>query len=206
MKIRNVDVFVLVNIGLFFLQSVLVYFKRFLFYRGPGNVHEFFIYGCVILGFILVAWWYLRHFPFSNTMLLLTQIGILAHYAGGYFPIEGGRLYDATVLGIGYDKYVHFLNAFTACMLLNHVFDGLNVHLPLIRGFVIVMGVLGLGAVVEIMEYLVVCTVPNAGVGGYDNNMQDMIGNFGGGLFFYLGKAMSARLQHYSCRNASTGS
>jgi hypothetical protein len=37
--------------------------------------------------------------------------------------------------------------------------------------------VLGLGTLVEIVEYLVTLTVSVNGVGGYDNNMQDLISN-----------------------------
>ena len=46
-----------------------------------------------------------------------------------------------------------------------------------IHALAVVLVVLGLGAVVEIVEYLVVLTVPEHGVGGYDNNMQDLIAN-----------------------------
>ena len=56
----------------------------------------------------------------------------------------------------------------------------------LFSGLAVLLVVLGLGAVVEIVEYLVMLTVPNAGVGGYDNNMQDLIGNLLGGTLFVV--------------------
>jgi len=42
--------------------------------------------------------------------------------------------------------------------------------------------VMGLGAFVEIVEFLVVMTIPNNGVGLYVNNLSDMVANFVGAL------------------------
>ena len=183
-RIRNVDVFAVINALMCILMSVFVYYDLFLQYRGRGNVHEFFVYAIAIQIFIGILWWYLRHFVFPTWLLLLAQVGILAHFAGAFIPMNGGRLYEVLVLGIPYDKIVHFLNAFMAAALTNHVFRILDSHLPLIRNFVICLVVMGLGGLVEIVEYLVMLTVPAAGAGGYDNNMQDLIANLAGCLFF----------------------
>ena len=50
--------------------------------------------------------------------------------------------------------------------------------------FFVFLIVLGLGAIVEIFEYGVTKTVPHNGVGDYDNNMQDLLGNCAGGLLY----------------------
>jgi hypothetical protein len=56
----------------------------------------------------------------------------------------------------------------------------------------VLLVVLGLGAVIEIVEYVVVLTVPRNGVGGYDNNMQDLIANLcGAGAFLMLGATLA---------------
>jgi len=185
-KARNTDVFTAGNVALFLVMCIAVYYDRFLQYRGRGNLHEFAIYAGIILSLIAVAWLYLRQFHFSNAMLVVVQLGILVHFAGAFLPIDGGRLYDAYVFGIRYDKYVHFLNAFVAAVVVSHVFDRIRAHLPFVRGLAVLLVVLGLGAVVEIVEYVVMLTVPNAGVGGYDNNMQDLIGNLLGGTLFVV--------------------
>jgi hypothetical protein len=48
--------------------------------------------------------------------------------------------------------------------------------------FVIMLMVMGLGAFNEIVEFLVVLTVKNTGVGQYYNNLSDMVANFIGTL------------------------
>lgn len=176
--------FVALNIALFLLMCVVVYYDRFLQYRGRGNLHEFFLYAAVIVMVILIAWQKLRRYDVRPSALALAEVGILAHFSGAFVPIHGGRLYDARLYGIGYDKLVHGFNAFAACWVLGQIFEAMKLRLGAVRLFVIVLSVLGLGALVEIVEYLVSLTVQNSGVGGYDNNMQDMMGNFVGGLVF----------------------
>jgi hypothetical protein len=193
-RLKNTDVFVSLNAALFAVMCAVVYYDRFLQYRGRGNIHEFFIYSIAILATIACAWIYLRRFRFRTAMLVLVQAGILAHFAGAFVPIDGHRLYDVELLGVRYDKFVHCLNAFAAASVVAHVFDVLDVHLPVIRNLVLVLVVLGLGSAVEVLEYLVVRTVPGAGVGAYDNNMQDLIGNMVGAVLFLVAAAICRRM------------
>jgi hypothetical protein len=46
-----------------------------------------------------------------------------------------------------------------------------------------VFSVLGVGAIIEIAEYIVTLTVEHNGVGSYNNNMLDLIANLFGSLF-----------------------
>jgi hypothetical protein len=192
--IRNTDVFVGVNVILFTFMCSAVYYDRFMKYRGPGNLHEFFIYACGIILAVLAAWVFLRRVRWPSWLLVLAQIGILAHFAGAFFPIEGGRLYDAHILGMRYDKYVHGFNALTGAALLSHVFERRRARVPL-RGFIILSATLGVGAVIEMLEYMVMITVPNSGVGNYDNNMQDLVSNFIGAAVFVFGSMAWAKMQ-----------
>lgn len=170
------DLFVAINLFVFLLMAVLVYWDRFQTYRGPANVDEFFIYAVIIAGVILVLWRILRNVDFPVWLLLVGQIGILAHFAGGLVPVGEGRLYDVDWAGLHYDKLVHAYNAFAGAALIGHVLRARGARLPA-AGLIVVGLVLGVGAVIEIAEYLVMLTVPGAGVGTYDNNMQDMIAN-----------------------------
>lgn len=200
-QIKNADVFVAFNLVLFLGMCVVVYYDRFLHYRGPGNLHEFFIYAAVIVAAIVGAWLKLRSYVWRSSVLVLLQCGIFAHFLGAFVRVGGGRLYDAVFLGIRYDKCVHFFNAFVASALLSHTFELMKLKLAPVRGLVIVLCVLGMGAGVEIVEYLVVLTVKNNGVGGYDNNMQDMIGNLLGGILFAVFSAVRSRSAEASTRN-----
>jgi len=188
--VRNVDLFALTNAVLFVAMLMFVYYERFLRYRGRGNVHEFFIYAAIITALIALGWRYLRRFEFPTPLLVAVQAGILLHFAGAFVPVNGGRLYDVMLGPVRYDKIVHYTNALAAAAVVSRILALLRAELPLIRGAVICLTVLGLGALVEILEYLVLLTIPGAGVGGYENNMHDLIANAAGAMSFLLAAAV----------------
>jgi putative membrane protein len=183
---RKLDVFAGINTALFLMLCVFRYYARFIHYRGIEHIEEFFIYAVVILAAIVALWWVFRRQPFDTAILVLVQVGILMHFAGAFVVLDGGRLYDAHLLGIRYDKYVHFVNAFTTTMLVGRLFRFQGIPLTVVNRIFLLGMVMGCGAFIEIVEYLVVQTVPNNGVGGYDNNMQDLIANMCGALSYVL--------------------
>jgi hypothetical protein len=171
------------NLLLFVWMCQKVYYDRFIYYRGAGHLEEFFLYALVILGVITAAWKHLRHCAVPAWLLVMVQAGIVMHFAGGLGNWQGARLYDQLFFGIRYDKYVHFVNAFICGWALHVLYFNFLSLARWLRELQQIVGVLGLGAVVEIVEYLVTLTVIHNGVGGYDNNMQDMIANFAGSVF-----------------------
>lgn len=179
--LKPLDLFVLVNVVLFICMCGFTYYDRFNKYRGAGHVGEFFVYASVILLAILWLWVSFRRYNFTARLLGLVEVGILAHFAGAFIQWDGYRLYDCFLLGIRYDKYVHFTNAFLMALLLRQLFILRGLRLDPVNRLLILLTVLGLGTVVEIVEYVVCLTIPGNGVGGYDNNMQDLIGNLVGG-------------------------
>lgn len=183
-KILNVDIFAAFNILLFILMCTFVYYDRFIAYRGRENILEFFIYAVLIMAAILITWYALRSYRFSTRLLLLIEAGILMHFSGGLIHPGGVRLYDHIFFGIRYDKYVHFTNSFFGALVVKDFFDRRQMKLYNFKVFIVILVVLGFGAVIEIAEYVVTKTVPHNGVGDYDNNMQDLISNLMGGLFF----------------------
>ncbi len=192
---KKIDFFAMVNLGLFLIMCVFRYYARFIHYRGIEHIEEFFVYAVVIICSIVLLWWIFRHYAFDTMILVLLQIGIVMHFSGAFVQIDGARLYDALVLGVRYDKYVHFVNAFSATLLASRLFQIQGIMLTRVNSVLLMLVVLGLGAVIEIVEYLVVLTVPNNGVGGYDNNMQDLIANFCGALSFLVLRSSLTRLQ-----------
>jgi hypothetical protein len=180
------DTFVFFNLALFLLMAGTVYYDRFIEYRGTGNLLEFYIYAIFIIGLILVGWRSFRQIEMPRMLLVFIELGILMHFAGGLVFIDGQRLYDHFALGIRYDKYVHFTNALLAAAATDTIFARKHLRLSRLRPLVILLVVLGMGAVIEIMEYLVTITVPHNGVGDYDNNMQDLIGNLTGGFTYIV--------------------
>ena len=162
------------------------YYQRFLDYRGIGNILEFFVYAFLIIIALGAGWWYFRRFSIPTYILVLVQTGILLHFVGGFGFLNGDRLYDSYFMGIRFDKYVHFVNAFIAAVITNFLFNLFNVRIPYFRNFIIIMFVLGMGAVIELIEYIVLLTIPGNGVGGYHNNMQDLLSNLLGCIAFII--------------------
>ncbi len=200
---KKIDVFAMVNMVLFLIMCVFRYYARFIHYRGIEHIEEFFVYAAVIICSILLLWWIFRHYAFDAMILVLLQIGIAMHFSGAFVQIEGGRLYDAHVLGLRYDKYVHFVNAFSATLLVGRLFQIQSIALTRVNSVLLMLVVLGLGAVIEIVEYVVVLTVPANGVGSYDNNMQDLMANFCGASAFLLLRPALARLHGAIFRGTS---
>ncbi len=185
-KLKAIDISAILNIALFLVITFVVYYDRFVEYRGPANIHEFYIYALLIISVICLCWWYFRRFYAPVYILVLIQIAIFLHFGGAFIPVDGNRLYDAVIFGIGYDKYVHFINSFIVASTFNEIFHALHVRIPVFRNIVIVLMTLGIGAIVEIIEYLVMLTIADVGVGGYHNNMRDLIANLLGSLVFLM--------------------
>lgn len=172
----------MLNIGLFLFICYFAYFDRFVKYRGYQYRWEFFVYAVIILLLILFAWKMVRRFYVPGWLLAMAQVGICMHFAGGLTFYRDKRLYDIIIMGVRYDKYVHLFNAAVAALFIQRFASEHILKSEWFCDLVTVLMVLGLGAFVEIIEYLVMLTVPVNGVGNYDNNMQDLIANLVGVL------------------------
>ncbi len=191
--LNNIDLFALSNGGLFLLMCWAAYFDRFLHYRGRENLSEFFVYAVVILGAIAVGWRLCRGFRVPSLLLFSAQVGIILHFAGGLAILGNERLYDQIIFGIRYDKYVHLINAFVFTFLVHRMPWRQMYPARWFGDLASLVTVLGLGAVIEIVEYAVTLTVVNNGVGNYDNNMQDLIANVcGASLAVIVHRRLSA--------------
>jgi len=167
----------LINLGVFVLAVSTVLHDRWIRYRGPGNITEFIIYA-MALGFALVIlWWTMRSEPWSAAVVLTLEIGLALHFAGGLVAVGDGRLYDVVVAGVRYDKVVHFFNAFVAALIIRRLLRFRDIRLGILEPLAVLLIAFGFCALWEVVEYLVVRTVPAAGVGEYDNNMQDLLAN-----------------------------
>ncbi len=194
MNLKKIDLFVGVNLMLFLILCVFRYYARFIEYRGAEHLEEFFIYAAVIIAGVILLWLVFRHYRFDPVILMCLQTGIVMHFCGAFVLIDGGRLYDAHLLGIRYDKYVHFVNAFAATALIARLFEIQHIALTRVNRVFVLLVVLGLGAIIEIVEYGVVLTVPRNGVGDYDNNLQDLVSNLCGAIGYLVWFAARRRV------------
>lgn len=182
-NITNIDIFACINIICFLFMCYAAYFDRFIHYRGREYLVEFFVYAIGILFAILVIWKLTRHISFPTWILIPLQIGILIHFAGGLGMFNETRLYDKIIFNIRYDKYVHLINACSGGFVLHKLYlEQLRLK-QWIKDLQLIAFILGIGAGIEIIEYLVTLTVETNGVGGYNNNMQDLISNLTGAIF-----------------------
>jgi uncharacterized membrane protein YjdF len=192
-RIKPFDVFIALNAA-FLIGSTL--------YAYAVAELEFGLYAVTILGIAALGWWYLRRYDYPIWLLVLVQVGIVAHFAGGFlYPTEGVSLYNHYFAGIRYDKFVHFYNSMVAAIVLSYIFREAGLDLGAFEAFIVVMVTLGLGALIEIVEYFAVLTVPNTGVGDYANNIQDLIVNLFGGL---TGVLLWETGQWLACRRQAT--
>ena len=190
-RLRNADIFAAANLILFLAWLAIAGEGARRGYGTVGSVPEFVIYATAIVAVIAFAWFFLRARPCGAGLLLLVEAGLLAHFAGAFVPVDGGRLYEVEILELRFDQYVHLLNAFAGAALIDHFLATVGTR---IRPLIVVGLVLGAGSVIEIVEYLAFLTVPDAGVGGYENNMQDLIANLIGAVAFVAGATIVRRM------------
>ena len=187
------DIFFGVNLLLFVMMCVFAYYDRWVNYAGRSQpaLAEFLFYAMVLIMAITGLWAWLRRCTLPGWLLLVIEAGILAHFAGGLVQFNGARLYDHVYLGLRYDKYVHFANAFIAALA---VLEICRVKGQPNTGFtrlLVFFTVLGLGGIVEICEFVATLTIPRNGVGGFADTMGDLMANVCGGALFL---ALSGRL------------
>ncbi|HWA62232.1 MAG TPA: hypothetical protein VG939_12705 [Caulobacteraceae bacterium] len=177
------DVFAGVNLAL-----CAVLGAAFVAHRGlvadRVNVAEFLVYGAAIALVAALGWRSARRAHPTWLVLAVMQGGILAHLAGGLVWIHGVRLYDVDFGPVGYDKIVHAANAAAGAMLADSLIRGEPRPVP--KWVVVTLVVMGAGSLVEMVEYLAQRVIPNTGVGGYDNNSQDLFANTAGALLFAM--------------------
>jgi hypothetical protein len=184
------DKFALFNLILFAVLASSVYWDRFLQFKSRANLPEFIAYAVIFMAAMVVAWIVLRPLNFSARVLAAFQVGLFLHFAGGLFYPGGMRLYDHSIgihlfdYPLRYDKIVHLVNAFIGCIVTLEFFRLMKFRAPRALVLTVVLVVVGAGALIEIIEYAVVKTIPHNGVGDYDNNMTDLLANLAGCLAF----------------------
>ncbi|MFC1690762.1 hypothetical protein ACFL0W_01150 [Nanoarchaeota archaeon] len=150
---------------------------------------EFFYYCIIFLVFILA----IRHYQKKKREIILPlyiYIGVavwgILHFLGGYLPVNEGVLYDVHLFVFGYDNLVHSFGMFvTTFMVYNLLRPHLSINIREHYGFltaILLLMVLGVGSLVEIVEFSAVKLFNASGVGDYLNNAWDLVFNTIGSL------------------------
>ena len=186
MKFRKEDVFCLLNIILMYLMVFFVYYPR---HRGQLHMGLVYLYFAAATAALLSAWRLIRSWNVPLAALILVQIGLILHDIGG-LSLFGRRTYELYALGIPYDKIVHFYNSLAGLLALRMFLCGMGVKLSKFELPILVGTVMGAGALVEVIEYIGIRTLPSSSawqfsiplIDLYDNNLGDMVANCVGSL------------------------
>ncbi len=158
--------------------------------------YEFIIYVGVIIFFLCLIAISINKVDYTLATLVGLTLWSALHLAGGGITVDQGRLYDVMLIRLcdtfpvwRYDQLVHIWGfgvcTLVAFSLLRH---GLTrpIRHPLAVGIVLIMAGLGMGALNEIIEFIVSLCVPESGVGGYLNTSLDLCADLIGALLGLL--------------------
>ena len=154
--------------------------------------YEFIIYvGVIIVALILVGAT-INKVDYTLASLVGLTVWSAMHLAGGGVVVGEGRLYDVMLVPLSetypvfrYDQLVHIWG-FGASTLVMYVLLkrplGNASRNPVAVSIVLVMAGLGMGALNEILEFVVSICVPQSGVGGYLNTSLDLCADLVGAI------------------------
>lgn len=139
-----------------------------------------------------------QYVKYSNYVLWgLFAWGVL-HMLGGIVLPDGSSVYSHVLFPLvgapynilKYDQIVHMYGSFmvsvvTFMMLKNYFADSFDWSAV---GIIVVMIGLGFGTINEIIEFFLTVILPRTGVGGYENNVLDLVFNLLGAIaaIFFL--------------------
>jgi len=154
--------------------------------------YEFMGYIGVIVAALLLILLTNHRVDYPNSLLWGLTLWSFLHMSGGGILVAGSKLYGLMLLRIvgepynilRYDQLVHIIGFGVATILM---FTLINPVLK--RGhkwpavsIVVIMAGLGVGAVNEIIEFMVTVLIPGSGVGGYINNALDLLADVIGAM------------------------
>ena len=158
--------------------------------------YEFVIYVGVILFFICIVGISLKKVDYTLGTLVGLTVWSALHLAGGGIMIGEGRLYDVMLIQLSetypiwrYDQLVHIWGFGASTLVVFSLLAGplkRPVENPIALGIVLVMGGLGMGALNEILEFVVSIFVPQSGVGGYINTSLNLCADLIGAILALL--------------------
>ena len=174
-----------------FIVNILILVFFGIFYIAKKN-YEFLIYMGVIVFFLLLIVSTNRKVNYSNGVLWGLTVWAFLHLAGGSFKVNGEIWYKFILIPLGktypvlkYDQVVHMIGFAVATIIMYQLLkpllkDKINKWTAL--SIVIVMAGLGVGALNEIVEFIIVTILPQTGVGGYINTSLDLVADLIGAV------------------------
>ena len=169
-----------VTIGVLALIAVLGIFAYI------TNYMEFMFYSIFMFIAIFFVLIYHKKLHLSLGIFLMVLSLIILHMIAGFVRISGTRLYDLTFTLFRVDNLMHsygaVIFALVAYSYIRPYLDREAKHDSLALASIIILLTMGFGAINEVLEFTAVMLFDSLGVGGYNNNMLDLIYNFVGGM------------------------
>ena len=148
---------------------------------GTGQVYTYLVWMLCAVGLVIYVD---GRIPFSTNVLVLLSVVGFCHMAGGNLYIADVVLYEQ--IWLGFVRYDHLIHAFGLGAAGLAVWEATRPMLPgdggMRTALVVILGANMIGVCIEIGEYLASLTPAPVRVGGYANNMQDLIANLLGAL------------------------
>ena len=179
---RNQIPILIVNLALLTVFIILFLSKK---------NYEFIIYVGVIIFFLLLIIVTNKKINYPNSILWGLTLWSFLHMSGGGIYINKTRLYEIILIPLSttyqiikYDQFVHVIGFGVSTLVMYHLIKSLlrPNHKWVALSIVIVMAGLGVGALNEIIEFIVTVIVPSTGVGGYENTSLDLVADLIGAL------------------------
>jgi uncharacterized membrane protein YjdF len=120
-----------------------------------------------------------RRYPFSRTVLAGLATWGFMHMAGGMMPVGDGILYQQWLLPfLRYDQLTHAIGFGFAGLAVREQFTPWLPHPRVSAVFTVVfLGGVAIGAINELLEFLLTRVVPDTNVGGFENTGWDLAAN-----------------------------
>lgn len=177
------------------VNSLLIVIFLFLFWERKN--YEFVIYiGVIVLIFGLILLTNKKN-NLSNFVLWGLSGWAVFHLCGGYFNINGLRLYEIMIFNfiqtekiyfLRYDQFVHmygFAVATFAAYDVLYPYLKEKINYKVVSVLLVLIG-MGAGAFNEVVEFIAVLAVPETGVGGFYNTSWDLVFNTIGAIIAVL--------------------
>jgi len=154
--------------------------------------YEFLVYVGVILTAMFLILYTNNRVDYPNSLLWGLTLWSVMHMSGGGIFIGGRKLYGLMIFNIvgepynifRYDQLAHIIGFSVATLLMYTLIKPILIekHRWAALSVVVIMAGLGVGAVNEIIEFMVTVFNPGSGVGGYINNALDLVANLIGAM------------------------
>ena len=176
---------VLLAVNLLMLVSFSIYFIS-------SKNYEFIIYVGVIIALLALIFYTKDRVHYPMLCLWGLTLWALMHMAGGTIYLGDTRLYELILIPISdkyeifkYDQFVHILGFGVATYIFYGVLRSIlrkDLQKWTALSIIVVMVGLGIGALNEVIEFIITVIAPSTGVGGYINTSLDLVADLIGAI------------------------